>query len=218
MKYDATKWYRIIDNAQSNYAYQLKRLSRNDKRANFILIYYSVSLVVYSLTVKYFPLFLSTDMASYFGIILSIIVLIYSLVNSNSRYPERIAKVQQGLNKMKSLKRKIGKKNELEGVIEEYEKVVNSIEIRDDIDFYYTVKHLCKEYGVCMLTGRDVKKLPNPLSGNRGDVNVIKGEIRGYISELNPIGKIAHILLLDLWYILLYLAPILIFLTCHIVA
>ena len=214
MKYDENKWYRIIDNAQSNYAYQLKRLSRNDQRANFILIYYSLSLVVYNLTVKYFPSLLNEDITSFFSIVLSIVVLIYSIVNSNSRYPMRVAAVQQGLNKMKSLKRKIKLAGEFDKVREEYEKVVNNIEIRDDIDFYYTVRHLCKEYGINHITGKDVKKDLASLPTTRGDVDEIKSEIRGYISELNPLLQEMHIIEQTLWHILLYSAPVLIFLFC----
>lgn len=214
MKYDEKKWYRIIDNAQSNYAYQLKRLSKNDKRANFILIYYSLSLVVYNLTLKYFPSLLNADMASYFGVVLSVIVLIYSIINSNSRYPERITAVQQGLNKMKSLKRRLGLEGEFDNVREEYEKVVNSIEIRDDIDFYYTVCHLCKVYGIDCFTGKDVKNPPDSLPKNKGDITEIKNEIRGYISELYPVSQEIYIISLKVWHVLLYLAPVLIFLFC----
>lgn len=211
--YDETKWYRIIDNAQSNYAYQLKRLSKNDQRANFILIYYSLSLLVYSLTVKFFPSLLNADTTSFFGIVLSIIILIYSIINSNSRYPERIAAVQQGLNKMKSLKRRLKSDGEFDKVREEYEKVVNGTEMRDDTDFYYTVCHLCKEYGIKRFSGKDVKNPPAPPS-NRGDIITIKSEIRGYISELNPFLQVINIISRNAWHIILYLAPVLIFLFC----
>ncbi len=213
-KYDETKFYRIIDNTQSNYANQLKRLSKNDKRASFILIYYSISLVVYSLTLKYFPNLLDTDAASFFGIILSIIVLIYSLVNSHSRYSERISTVQMGLNKMKSLKRQLGINGNLDEVRKEYEKIVNSIEIREDVDFYHTVCHLCKQYGINRFTGKDEMDALPPPPNSEGDVDTVKNEIRGYISEIKPLSQEIYIQSLRLWHMFLYLLPILIFLFC----
>lgn len=213
-EYNDFKFYRIIDNTQSNYANQLKRLSKSDKRASFILIYYSISLVVYSLTLKYFPNLLDKDAASFFGIILSIIVLIYSIVNSNSRYSERISNVQTGLNKMKSLKRELGVKHDLDAVRTEYEKITSNIEVRDDIDFYYTVCHLCKRYGINRFTGKEKKNSPTLSAESEEDIKTVKDEIRGYLSELNPFMQEVYINALKLWHMVLYLAPVLIFLFC----
>ena len=50
--YNKAKYYRIMDRTQSNYANQLKRLSRDKKRADFILIYYSLALIIYALSGK----------------------------------------------------------------------------------------------------------------------------------------------------------------------
>lgn len=134
--YDNEKFFRIINNTQSNYANQLKRLSKDYKRANIILVYYSIALIIYALSIRYFPKLFNENATSYASIILSVIVLIFSIINSNSRYSERISSVQTGLNKMKSLKRQLGADGDLSDVRREYEDVVNSIEIRDDIDFY----------------------------------------------------------------------------------
>lgn len=46
--YNRDKYYRIMDRTQSNYANQLKRISKDAKRSDFILIYYSMALIVYT--------------------------------------------------------------------------------------------------------------------------------------------------------------------------
>ena len=91
--YNKDKYYRIMDRTQSNYANQLKRLSRDKKRADFILIYYSLALIIYALSGKYYPQFFDENWISYSSIILSVIVLIYSIVNSRSEYSGRISSI-----------------------------------------------------------------------------------------------------------------------------
>ena len=74
--YNRDKYYRIMDRTQSNYANQLKRLSRDKKRADFILIYYSLALIIYSLSGKFYPELFNQDWISNSSIFLLIIVLI----------------------------------------------------------------------------------------------------------------------------------------------
>ena len=60
--YNRDKYYRIMDRTQSNYANQLKRISKDAKRSDFILIYYSMALIVYALSAEFYPgLFDSTS-------------------------------------------------------------------------------------------------------------------------------------------------------------
>lgn len=125
--------------------------------------------------------------------------------------------MQNGLNEMKSLKRRLGTEKEIDKVCKAYEKVVNSIEVRDDIDFYHTVQHLCKEYGIRCSDGKDVKNPPQVKDNLRGDVDTIKSEIRGYISELTPKYQRLYILVFKTWHTILYIAPIVIFILCIII-
>lgn len=112
-RYDRNKYYRIMDRTQSNYANQLTRISRDAKRSDFILIYYSLALIIYSLSVKFYPHLFDETWTSYSSIILSVIVLIYSIINSKARYSERITKIQFALNEVKRLKREVGALPEL---------------------------------------------------------------------------------------------------------
>lgn len=236
--YNKDKYYRIMDRTQSNYANQLKRLSRDKKRADFILIYYSLALIIYALSGKYYPQFFDENWISYSSIVLSVIVLIYSIVNSRSEYSGRISSIQHALNDVKRLKREVGalpklsdikplspscselqeceecasceterKKacDTLNGLKKEYDTLVSNTEIRDDIDFYYTILQLCKQYGINPYTGLCYDRtVPD-------HTNVEIVELLGYISEINPKLQRFHIWLLRIWHGFLYLAPVLIF-------
>ena len=89
-KYDKEKWKKIMDTTQSNYANMIKRLTRKSKFSNFILIYYSIFLIITTLTCKYFSDYYNVILSEYFSIILSIVVLAYSIINSNANYSVRI--------------------------------------------------------------------------------------------------------------------------------
>ena len=107
-KYDCEKYYRIMNMTQLNYTNQLKRLSKNQSRANIILIYYSTALIVYSVASIIYPTIFSLKWMEFSSIILSVVVLLYSIINGNANYPQRIANIEKSLNQVKSLKRKIG--------------------------------------------------------------------------------------------------------------
>ena len=103
-KYDEIKWRKICETTLKNYINMEKRLSESKKFADFILVYYSIFLIINSLTAKYFTLYNST-LCEYFGIILSVIMLAYSLINSNANYAQRITNVTTAINSLKTLKR-----------------------------------------------------------------------------------------------------------------
>lgn len=244
-EYNKEKYYRIMDRTQSNYGYQWKRLSKDSKRADFILIYYSLSIIVYSLSVKFYPESFSETWSSYSSIILSVIVLIYSIINSKAGYTDRINKIQNALNEVKRLKREVGAlpdkildnshENDeitmklkpcgnasgcdmsqscqakvvcpkLEELKKEYDEMVSNTEMRDDLDFYYTILHLCKQHNLKPSNG----KAKGKIEVNNDDQEI--KEIRGYISENNPSVQRLHIIFLYIWHFGLYITPVVIFL------
>lgn len=236
--YNRNKYYRIMDRTQSNYANLLKRLSKSEKRGNFILIYYSIALIVYPLSVEFYPNKFNATWSSYTSIILSVVVLMYSIINSKAGYSERIAKVSLALNKVKRLKREVGAlphklpdtlncpscsngngcecENEkvckkLEELKQEYDDLVSNIEVRDDLDFYQTICQLCEEYGLNPFSGKvkDAEKYIAKTSGDDGKDKIVE-EIRGYISEINPRLQKFNVFIRHCWNAFLYLAPILI--------
>lgn len=209
---------------QLNYANQLKRLSQNEKRANRILIYYSMALIVYALSIKFYPSYFDETWISYSSIIFSIVLLIYSIVNSNAGYPKRIAIIEDSLNRVKKLKREMksiqdSDKERFEELKKKYDKVATRTEMRDDIDFYHTIRQLCKQYHLNPLTGKSknrfhIFKKNNPHTSitdvSEQDSLAIL-EIQSYISENNPKLQAFHVFLNSIWHLTLFFAPVLIF-------
>ena len=87
---DKNKMYDIMNTTQSNYSNMLKRLQIRKSFSNFVITYYSITLIVYTLTAEFFPDKFNTELSNYFNIILSIVVLTYSLIITNAKYSERI--------------------------------------------------------------------------------------------------------------------------------
>lgn len=151
-KYDLEKCRKICEITLTNYINMKKRLSLREKNSNFILIYYSAYIIIASLTPKYFENY-NTELNEYFNIVISLILLVFSLINGNARYGERIMKLENSINKLKTLKRKPNEelksdgdgdcyKNETAKFMNIYNGVVDSTEMRSDRDFYLTAKKM----------------------------------------------------------------------------
>ncbi|MFK4784847.1 SLATT domain-containing protein [Fusobacterium sp. MFO224] len=149
-KYNLEKCREICEMTLTNYINMKKRLSLREKKSNFILIYYSAYIIIASLTPKYFQNY-NSELNEYFNIVISLILLNFSLINGNAHYGERIMKLEISINKLKTLKRKSNEelkpnevgdccKNETSKFMEIYNNVVDSSEMRSDRDFYLTVK------------------------------------------------------------------------------
>ncbi len=212
----AKKWKNIINTTQSNYNNMIKRLSRKQKVSNFVLIYYSIFLIINTLTGKYFPNFFDSSLSEYFGIILSVVMLAYSLINSNANYAVRISNIEAAHNKLKTIKRKLDDKN-LKKCIDKYNKITDCTERREDVDFFITVKHLCKEFGINWLTKKH-KYLNN--KSEEEDLEVPEEYrhqekvVNNYISEINVFVEEGKILFECIWQIILFVIPIIIFILC----
>ena len=103
-KYSLDNVFEIMDITQTNYENMVKRLLIKKAFSNFTITYYSVALITYSLTAEFFPKMFNTKLSSYFNIILSIVVLTYSLIIANANYSERINSTENALNDVKSMK------------------------------------------------------------------------------------------------------------------
>ncbi|MBQ6825741.1 MAG: SLATT domain-containing protein [Clostridia bacterium] len=221
-KYDSEKYYRMIKKKQLVFTHQLKRLSKANKRASFVLIYYSIMIIVYSLSLKFFPNYFCNNLVDFFNIVLSVIVLIYSIINSNSRYSERVRVVENALSKIKKLKRKLADVNEINNEEDkskkfdeikiEYEDLIDSVEYRDDLDFYYAVLNLCKSYNINPKNGcLEVDKQEALTQQSEESFALIQEEIKIYLAEINPAVQKLNILIHRIWHVILYLAPIVIY-------
>ena len=206
LKYDKGKWKKIMDTTQSNYANMIKRLTRKSKFSNFILIYYSIFLIITTLTCKYFSDYYNVTLSEYFSIILSIVVLAYSIINNNANYSVRIHNLENSLNELKNLKRELDQAD-LKKCVDKYNDITDKTERREDIDFFKTVRSLAKLYDVNILT-KKVKKGCKDIDREKVDV------VLGYLSEISVSMAITKIAIEYLWYIIVVCIPIIMFVVC----
>ena len=195
-------WRKICSTTLSNYINMEKRLSDNKRISNLILTYYSVFLIINSLTALFFEWY-NKQLCEYFGLILSIVLLAYSLINSNANYSQRIDLVTKAINELKTLKRTLTDDN-IEEFKKKYYNITDNIEFRSDIDFFYTVKSLCKEHNV------NCFKKPSTINGEGLEIEKIKN----YLSELSPIMLQMKIIFRICLNVFLLTLPIVVTLVC----
>ena len=193
---DKNKMYDIMNTTQSNYSNMLKRLQIRKSFSNFVITYYSITLIVYTLTAEFFPDKFNTELSNYFNIILSIVVLTYSLIITNAKYSERIQAAERVLNEVKAKKRELTEGNVAEKR-KEYENIMSKAEYRSEIDFFRTLKQKCKKNDVCWL--RYKKGLEKMEDRDEAD------KLKEYLSENFPLTQQLKIFLQYVGvYILIY--------------
>lgn len=207
IKYNKNKIYDIMDTTQSNYANMLKRLSLKKNFSNFIITYYSVALIIYSLTAEFFPEIFDEKLSSYFNIILSIVVLTYSLIITNANYAERIHSAEKVLNDIKAKKRELTEEN-VDIKRKEYDDIMSKAEYRTDIDFFRTLKQKCKKNNICWFFYKNgIEKL------KKEDEDEAK-KLNGYLSENFPLTQQLAIVLQYLWGMIIVITPVVLFILC----
>ena len=141
---------RDIEFTSGNYAQMYNRLKLNDSISKFLITYYSTVSIIYGL----FPLFFEDKIVYLTGLdflmmSLSVVVLIASLLISCAQYGERSKQVMTGLDRLKRLKKELLQysddnftKELYKKFIDEYHGIVDSIELRSDLDYFRTCKEL----------------------------------------------------------------------------
>lgn len=197
---------RIMEYTQMNYNSMWKRLHRKAHFASFILVYYSIFLIIYSLTQIVFTNYYHEALSSYFNIIMSIVVLVYSLINSNARYDSRITAIKEALDAVKREKRTLSLDMEsFDEAKDIYDKIIEKTEYREDIDFFATVKLLCKKHNIRWWTIK-WKKTSTTSSEQQ--------HIIDYLNQMNPYYLQFRIICVFLGHAFLILVPIVIFVFC----
>lgn len=204
---DKNKMYDIMNTTQSNYSNMLKRLQIRKSFSNFVITYYSITLTVYTLTAEFFPDKFNTELSNYFNIILSIVVLTYSLIITNAKYSERIQAAERVLNEVKAKKRELIEGNVAEKR-KEYENIMSKAEYRSEIDFFRTLKQKCKKNDVCWL--RYKKGLEKMEDRDEAD------KLKEYLSENFPLTQQLKIFLQYVGEGIIVIIPIFIFILCFI--
>lgn len=204
---DKNKMYDIMNTTQSNYSNMLKRLQIRKSFSNFVITYYSITLIVYTLTAEFFPDKFNTELSNYFNIILSIVVLTYSLIITNAKYSERIQAAERVLNEVKAKKRELIEGNVAEKR-KEYENIMSKAEYRSEIDFFRTLKQKCKKNDVCWL--RYKKGLEKMEDRDEAD------KLKEYLSENFQLTQQLKIFLQYVGEGIIVIIPIFIFILCFI--
>lgn len=204
---DKNKMYDIMNTTQSNYSNMLKRLQIRKSFSNFVITYYSITLIVYTLTAEFFPDKFNTELSNYFNIILSIVVLTYSLIITNAKYSECIQAAERVLNEVKAKKRELIEGNVAEKR-KEYENIMSKAEYRSEIDFFRTLKQKCKKNDVCWL--RYKKGLEKMEDRDEAD------KLKEYLSENFPLTQQLKIFLQYVGEGIIVIIPIFIFILCFI--
>lgn len=204
---DKNKMYDIMNTTQSNYSNMLKRLQIRKSFSNFVITYYSITLIVYTLTAEFFPDKFNTELSNYFNIILSIVVLTYSLIITNAKYSERIQAAERVLNEVKAKKRELTEGNVAEKR-KEYENIMSKAEYRSEIDFFRTLKQKCKKNDVCWL--RYKKGLEKMEDRDEAD------KLKEYLSENFQLTQQLKIFLQYVGEGIIVIIPIFIFILCFI--
>lgn len=200
---DSGKWKRIVNLSLNNYSNMNKRLSHKKQFAEFVLVYYSVALIILAMTAKWFSGCFNAELADYFGIVLSVVLLAYSLVNSTAEYNQRIAASQELINNLKTIKRTLGDDQEPvpQDFIDKYNRLMDKAERREDIDFFRTLKQQCKERNIKWWSPQDYR-------------GVNHSELRNHLSEVDKINCQLKIFVDYLIDFLLLGSPIAILLIC----
>ena len=202
---DKNKMYDIMNTTQSNYSNMLKRLQQKKSFSNFVITYYSIALIVYSLTAVFFPEVVDEKLSSYFNIILSIVVLTYSLIITNAKYSERIQAAERIMNEVKARKRELTDDNVAEKR-REYEEVISKAEYRSEVDFFRTLKQKCKKNNIRLCHYRqDLGEMTDREEAKK---------LKEYLSENFPLTQQIKIIAQHIWEGIIILVPAVIFIVC----
>lgn len=210
-EYNTDKMFDIMETTQCNYSNMMKRLVRKKKFSEFVLVFYSISLIVYPLTSEFFEELFNAKLSNYFGIILSVVTLAYSLINSSAKYAERIDGAERVLNSVKTLKRDLTEEN-IGKIKDDYNKIMEKAEYRDDVDFFRTLKQKCREVGIRWY--RYKSDINNADSYKNTDKGETYKKINNYLSEIAPFIQQAKIVFEYFWYCFVIIIPIILFLMC----
>lgn len=203
---DQNEWRVICETTLSNLSNMQRRFKTRRYFSDFFLVYYSVFMIINTITIFYFEKGYNGFLGGYFNLILSICLLAFSLISSNAHYPERLQKVEKAIHEVKTIKREFGSSSCcLETQKARYYQAIDGVEIRSDIDFFRTIKQQCVANDAKWNKLESVKKIVD---------TTYRRKILKYLSEINPHFTWLKILIYILCYVSLILLPIALVLSC----
>ncbi len=135
----------------TNYANMYDRLHRRNTITKFLIVYYSVIAILYTILPKYFIYEEAIkNILDFCSVVISIILLVASLSVSMANYSARETRIIQSIDLLKRLKKELQAKHIINKkdffrYINRYHEIVDSMELRTNYDYYLTRKKLKKE-------------------------------------------------------------------------
>ena len=210
-----SSFYDALETTLSNYINMRNRIYRQQSFSELILIYYSFMLILNSLTLKYF--IYNSELSSYFGIALSILILTYSLINNASGYAVRVYDIDRAILKLRKLRR--GDPRDIEKIKNVYYEIMDNCEMREDIDFFETLCKRCRKFGCHFIYYKILfhkcSKNIDPLDNiNQKHTCTYDKNLIRYFGEINTFLLLASNTMAIMKYIFLLILPLLMFALC----
>ena len=238
--YTKEKLFRIFNLTLSNYSNMDRRLRHQKEVADTILIYYSLAAIFLTITVKYYPNLMEATWGEFWNLILSIVILTYSLINNSANYEQRLQNVNRVINAINKLKRDMDDVDEerLKKIKTEYSQIMKGAEQRSEVDFLNTLKQQCREQGIAWLKSeklnekieeinakidKKIEEIKNykqdekqydEISKELNEYRLLKEQLdstKQYLSEVNIVSTEARIIFGWIKDIVLFAIPIFIF-------
>ena len=201
---DTGKWLSIINTTISNYSNMKTRLQQQNDFSNFILVYYSLFLILISITSLHFKTLFNLNIISYFNLVLSIFLLVYSLLNQQANCVIRIEKINNLITRLNAIKR--NSNGTIDEIKTQYQEELRYIEPRHDIDFFNTIQQKIQQNHNTWIKF----VFPFNLCKNKNiDCSEIKETI-DHLQKVNWFSLIITSMIYQLWGGLLVVLPIII--------
>lgn len=85
------------------YEKMISRIENESKLFNYALIYYSVCLIAYSLFAVIFPMAIDQYWFPFCNIMISVVMLVFSVINNHTNFQERIHKISKSKSELNKL-------------------------------------------------------------------------------------------------------------------
>lgn len=131
---------------KSTYTNLARRLEQRKKFTDFILLYYSASLLILLITSKFFPIF-DEEISRYLSIVLLVVVVIYATINRYANYDSRMQSTYQLVSRIEIILQGVNATNhDLKRM--EFVNLMENAGSVERIDSFRTMKTRCAERGL----------------------------------------------------------------------
>lgn len=204
-----------VDIMCMHYSNLLKRINVRKKFSDFIMVYYSVVLIIYSISNISYEEYFDGKLLTYMSLIISILLLVYSLINSSENFSKRVRDAEYTERNLRKLKRELinSEVKDIENYKNEFNKFMLISEKIEDIDIFRTLKQQAKLNGIDIWRcnkgayGKNESNIDNN-SDKYFDFWTIKCNINIYL-------QLAKIFMEYFLYAVLVIAPIIIIIICY---